>query len=201
MSKKSIGSVRNATTIRPGRLLPKILSSFLAVFLALALLPYSSFAAFKTAFAGDGDDTISLTLTAGSGEKEYDGTALTVNTFTTYPALPGLFITVKTEGSQTEVGTSSNEIVPGSVKIMSNGEDVTNQIDVTLIPGTLTITQPSKTVELLGGDLEPLYSVAYDGNGGATEIVDSNEYEPDNTVTVIFDPTPVHEGFIFLGWA
>ncbi len=114
---------------------------------------------------GNGDDvtacynityvngTLSVTgraiiITADSGEKVYDGTALTKDSYTyddtklySGDAIESVTIT----GSQTAVGTSNN--VP-SAAVIKNGEaNVTANYDVTYVNGTLTVTQKAITVK------------------------------------------------------
>lgn len=45
-----------------------------------------------------------------------------------------------------------------------------------------------------------LISVVYDGNGGTCDIVDSNKYEHGSQYHLIYSPTPVRAGYVFLGW-
>ena len=114
---------------------------------------------------GNGDDvtacynityvngTLSVTgraiiITADSGEKVYDGTALTKDSYTyddtklySGDAIESVTIT----GSQTAAGTSNN--VP-SAAVIKNGEtNVTANYDVTYVNGTLTVTQKAITVK------------------------------------------------------
>ena len=98
-----------------------------------------------------------LTLTAGSGSKAYDGTALEVSDVTYEGLLSGHTLTATTEGSQTNVGSSSNTIATYSIK--DGEEDVTKNYAITPVDGTLTVTV--KTVTVTKG------TVTYNYNGSA----------------------------------
>ena len=85
-----------------------------------------------------------LTITADSGTKEYDGTALTKNSFTSTGLAEGDHIeSVTITGSQTSVGESDNMPSAAVIKNASN-EDVTANYNITYVNGTLTVT--AKTV-------------------------------------------------------
>ena len=88
-----------------------------------------------------------LTITADSGEKEYDGTPLTVETFTSDGLAEGDTITALTvTGSQTEVGESEN--VPDEATIVNAaGEDVTDSYRITYVNGILTVTEAAAPVQ------------------------------------------------------
>ncbi len=94
-----------------------------------------------------GDDTvdtepIAITITAGSGNKTYDGTALTVNSYTMTAGqlVSGDSISsVTVTGSQTAVGNSAN--VPSDAKIVNAaGDDVTAGYTITYVNGLLRVT-------------------------------------------------------------
>ena len=102
-----------------------------------------------------GDDTvkterIAITITAGSGSKIYDGTALRVLTYnmTAGKLAKGDRInSVTVTGSQIQVGSSVN--IPSNAKIVNaNGDDVTSAYAITYVNGTLTVTSA-------GGDNPP----------------------------------------------
>ena len=90
-----------------------------------------------------------ITITAGSADKTYDGTALSCNSFTyTLPSDEvgtGLVcgrITLTIAGLQTLAGESTNAVVDGSVLIYDDNDvDVTDNYDITTQVGTLTVTQ------------------------------------------------------------
>jgi LPXTG-motif cell wall-anchored protein len=68
----------------------------------------------------------SITVTAGSASKDYDGTPLTEGTytFTEGVLIEGDELVIVIEGSQTEVGSSANKVV--SIKVMRGDTDVTD---------------------------------------------------------------------------
>ncbi|MGN0813844.1 MAG: transglutaminase family protein, partial [Candidatus Coproplasma sp.] len=71
-----------------------------------------------------------LVVQAGSSSKVYDGTPLTCETYSlteTSVLAAGHVLTAQTQGSQTLIGQSKNEIVDGSVKVKdADGNDVTD---------------------------------------------------------------------------
>jgi len=86
-----------------------------------------------------------ITVTAGSAEKPYDGTALTCLTYTLSSGsagsalVAGDTIAVTLAGAQTERGRSSNEV--RSVKIVDAiGKDVTDNYAVAYVSGELSVT-------------------------------------------------------------
>ena len=88
----------------------------------------------------------SLTITADSAEKVYDGSALTKNSYTNSDLAGGDSITsVTITGSQTVVGTSYNVPTAAVIKNAA-GEDVTDSYAVTYANGTLEVTRKSLTV-------------------------------------------------------
>ncbi len=78
-----------------------------------------------------------VTITAASGSKRYDGTALTNANVTATGLVAGDELVAQVSGSQTEVGSSPNEIV--DYTITRNGRDVTGSYSVTPVNGTLTV--------------------------------------------------------------
>ena len=91
-------------------------------------------------------DKRAVTITAGSAEKEYDGSALTADQanpkFTTDGFVDGQGISdVTVEGSQTQCGTSASTIKDKSWEFQkgTNG----NNYSVTVQPGTLTVKHRS----------------------------------------------------------
>ena len=81
-----------------------------------------------------------LTITGGSASKPYDGTPLTCDSFTHTELVAGDSIwSVSLVGSQTEVGSCDN--VPSDAEIQDRTPDhVTDNYDITYVPGTLTVT-------------------------------------------------------------
>ena len=84
-------------------------------------------------------DPMALTITADSGSKAYDGTALTKNSYTsTDPAAGDTLASVTVTGSQTNVGSSDN--VASDAKLMRGDRDVTANYAITYEKGTLAVT-------------------------------------------------------------
>ncbi|MBR0377869.1 MAG: hypothetical protein IJI04_05570 [Lachnospiraceae bacterium] len=97
-----------------------------------------------------------VVLTAASADKTYDGTALEDSTVTASGLGEGLTLEATVEGSQTDAGSSENEIT--GYKIRKDGEDVTEQFtNVTLKKGTLTVSKAAAKVETGSSEKE------YDG--------------------------------------
>lgn len=96
-----------------------------------------------------------ITITADSGEKVYDGTALTKNSYATNTALvSGDAITsITITGSQTNAGSSDN--VPSGAVIKNGETDVTANYNITYANGTLTVTP--KPVTITANDAEKTY--------------------------------------------
>lgn len=85
-----------------------------------------------------------ITVEAGSDEKVYDGTALTMNVlYYDFSALAdGDYIDTYTiQGSQTNIGQCSN-VIKKIVIRNSSGKDVTANYTVTTVDGKLTVTAP-----------------------------------------------------------
>ena len=100
-----------------------------------------------------------ITITANSKEKTYDGTPLTDNgfTFTEGVLKNGDVLTAVVEGSATNVGDEGKNVVK-SYKVMRGNVDVTGNYTFTdSVDGTLTINKRSVTLESKGGSKE------YDG--------------------------------------
>ena len=97
----------------------------------------------------------SLTITAGSDTKVYDGTALSNNSFTNTGLANGDRIeSVTVTGSQTVAGESAN--VPSEAVIKNeNGDDVTASYDITYANGTLEVT--NKAVTITADDAAKVY--------------------------------------------
>ncbi len=90
-------------------------------------------------------EKISLIITADSGAKLYDGTALTANGYTYVGDLAtGDTLTVTVSGSQTNAGEAAN--VVASYKIMHGDTDVTSYYEVDTINGTLSVAKRSLTL-------------------------------------------------------
>jgi len=87
-----------------------------------------------------------ITITADSASKEYDGTALTKNSYTNTALVIGDTIeSVTVTGSQTGFGTGAN--VPSAAVIKNaTGEDVSSCYDITYINGSLEVTKKALTI-------------------------------------------------------
>lgn len=87
-----------------------------------------------------------LVITASSGKKEYDGTALTNGEYTVTGLANGDSIAdITVTGSQTVYGTSDN-VVSGVVIINAEGEDVTESYEIKPVNGKLEVTKKALTV-------------------------------------------------------
>ena len=89
-----------------------------------------------------------IVLTADSAEKEYDGTALTKDSFSLSSGslVSGHSVSAKVSGSQTAAGSSANKIVADSVSIIDgNGNDFTAMYKISTVDGTLTVKAAAKT--------------------------------------------------------
>ncbi|MBR5773822.1 MAG: VWA domain-containing protein [Clostridia bacterium] len=128
----------------------------------------------------DGELTITkstgtITVTAGSASKEYDGTPLTSDAYTVDGTLAeGDEIFVQVAGSQTFAGTSPNVVV--SIKILRDGVDVTNNYkSIISVEGTLTVEKAGAPIIITAGsaikeyDGEPLTSSDYTYEGTLIE--------------------------------
>ena len=141
----------------------------------------------------EGDDTVvtkklAITITAGSGRKVYDGTALRVNRFSMTAgtlASGDRIASVKVTGSRTAVGTSKN--VPSNAKIVNAaGEDVTATYDITYINGLLRVTRAG------GGGGNPTPGPTPGGNPGGPGITPAAPVDGDAAV-VPEQPVPEAE--------
>ncbi len=137
-----------------------------------------------------------ITVTAASGSKKYDGTPLTNNGFscTEGVLVPGDVLTAVVEGSATNVGDEGKNVVR-SYKVMRGGADVTgnytfaNSVDgkLTILPRTVTLTSETASKEYDGTPLtRPDVSVTGDGfvSGEVTGITATGSvtYVSDGTV-------------------
>ena len=99
-------------------------------------------------------NTTPITITSDSGDKPYDGTALTVPTAVVAGLPAGFTAEYSMSGSQTNAGSSDNTIA--SYKILKGEEDVTaNFSSVTLTAGTLTVNK--KDLTITSGDANKPY--------------------------------------------
>ncbi|MBR5345729.1 MAG: FecR domain-containing protein [Clostridia bacterium] len=96
----------------------------------------------------------SVILTAASATKVYDGKELTANKVTASGLPSGFTFEATASGSQTEAGSSDNQITDYTI-FNADHEAVTGSFsDVTLKNGTLTVTKLPVTVDLGGGTVE-----------------------------------------------
>ncbi len=102
---------------------------------------------------------VAIELTANSDSKKYNGTALTADGYTisngSFVGEEGL-ASVDVEGSQTEVGSSSNTITGHTLKDNTLAENYT----ITYKPGTLEVTTNDTALTISGTN----NSYTYDGN-------------------------------------
>lgn len=115
-------------------------------------------------------DKRSVTITAGSAEKEYDGSALTADQadpkFTTKGFVDGQGISdVTVEGSQTQCGTSASTIKDKSWKFQ-NGTNGNNYSVITE-PGTLTVKHRSN---------DKKYAITLTGKSDTVSSYDGKEH-------------------------
>ncbi|MBR5640884.1 MAG: DUF11 domain-containing protein, partial [Firmicutes bacterium] len=132
---------------------------------------------------------VTLTITAGSDSKVYDGTALTKNSYTNTALVQGDSISsVTVTGSQTLVGSSDN--VPSAAKIANaEGNDVTANYDITYAKGTLTVTDGTGEGEK---PVDPeLVVTKADANAG--EGTTAPTYKSGDTVTFKITATNIYE--------
>ena len=137
-----------------------------------------------------------ITVTAASGSKKYDGTPLTNSGFscTEGVLVPGDVLTAVVEGSATNVGDEGKNVVK-SYKVMRGGADVTgnytftDSVDgkLTILPRTVTLTSETASKEYDGTPLtRPDVSVTGDGfvSGEVTGITATGSvtYVSDGTV-------------------
>lgn len=132
-----------------------------------------------------------ITITADSATKEFDGTALTKNSYTISSGslVKGHTLALSISGSQTKVGSSANVISAKSVKVTDpDGKDVTAQYALTLKDGTLTVTSSSSS-SALTVTIKSVEKV-YDGKALAAkdyEITSGALAEGDKLVPGAFD--------------
>lgn len=117
-----------------------------------------------------------ITITADSASKEYDGTALTKDSFTVSGAVADEQIQATVTGSQLFAGSSAN--VVSNATIISGDKDVTANYNVAYVDGTLTVEKRSDEITITAGsaskeyDGEPLTNDEYTVVG---ELADGDE--------------------------
>lgn len=117
-----------------------------------------------------------LTITAGSASKQYDGTPLTRNSYTSEGLAAGDAIqTVTVTGTITYTGSVPN--VPSDAVIHNGaGEDVTGDYEITYNNGTLTITVNEKILKVEANSNSWKYDGEKHRDGGYTVIYDGVSY-------------------------
>ncbi|MDE6869004.1 MAG: hypothetical protein K2J83_07695 [Clostridia bacterium] len=106
-----------------------------------------------------------VTITAGSSEKQYDGTPLVCGTVGGDNLVLGHTVTARTTGSQINVGESANRIVSGTVFIADRtGSDATKNYTITLADGVLKVI-PREIIVKAGNA-----SKVYDGDPLTCEL-------------------------------
>ncbi len=138
--------------------------------------------------------TSSVTLTAPSASKTYDGTPLTATTGVIATGLPeGFTVEATASGSQTDAGSSANVVDDGYMIKDANGVDQTAYFtNVTKVPGTLTVNKrqvtltsatdskvydgtalTNDTVTVTGDGWAPGEGATYDVTGSQTDVGES----------------------------
>ena len=134
-------------------------------------------------------DPMALTITADSGSKAYDGTALTKNSYTsTDPAAGDTLASVTVTGSQTNVGSSDN--VASDAKLMRGDRDVTANYAITYEKGTLAVTPLTDKV-----------TVTITGNTGTVTYNGAEQSVTGYKVESISNPLYTAADFAFSGTA
>ena len=88
-----------------------------------------------------------VTLTAASGSKTYDGTPLTKNDYTVAGLPEGFTMEATVSGSQTDAGSSANVVNDDYIIRNALGEDKTSDFTGVLkVAGTLTVTPKPATI-------------------------------------------------------
>ena len=92
-------------------------------------------------------NTTTVTLTAASDTKTYDGTPLTNSTVTAAGLPAGFTVEATASGSQTNAGTGANVVNAGYIIRNAAGEDKTADFaEVTKVAGTLTVNPKAATI-------------------------------------------------------
>ena len=134
-------------------------------------------------------DPMALTITADSGSKVYDGTALTKNSYTsTDPAAGDTLASVTVTGSQTNVGLSDN--VASDAKLMRGDREVTANYAITYEKGTLAVTPLTDKV-----------TVTITGNTGTVTYNGAEQSVTGYKVESISNPLYTAADFAFSGTA
>ena len=124
-----------------------------------------------------------ITLTAESGTKVYDGTALTNSTCTSSGLISGDTATcvMTNESTITNAGSVDNEI--STYVISNNTKDVTSNYNVTTEKGILTVTKATPTVSLTAKTGMSWNNTAQVANPASITLVNNETYTGDITYT------------------
>ena len=122
-----------------------------------------------------------VTLTSGSAEKEYDGTALTNNTVTAEGFVNGEGATYNVTGTQTEVGSSENNFT-----YTLNSDTKASNYKITTQYGTLTVTEkttPDPVDPKTNPDTTPTPTPTPVVTPAPTAAPSTDDTTPENTAT------------------
>lgn len=122
-----------------------------------------------------------VTLTSGSAEKEYDGTALTNNTVTAEGFVDGEGATYTVTGTQTEVGSSENKFT-----YTLNSDTKAVNYNIATQYGTLTVTEkttPDPVDPTPNPDTTPTPTPTPVVTPAPTAAPSTNDTTPENTAT------------------
>lgn len=122
-----------------------------------------------------------VTLTSGSAEKEYDGTALTNNTVTAEGFVNGEGATYTVTGTQTEVGSSENKF-----NYTLNSNTKAGNYNITTQCGTLTVTEkttPDPVDPKTDPDTTPTPTPTPIVTPAPTAAPSTDDNAPENTAT------------------
>lgn len=122
-----------------------------------------------------------VTLTSGSAEKEYDGTALTNNTVTAEGFVNGEGATYTVTGTQTEVGSSENNFT-----YTLNSDTKASNYRITTQYGTLTVTEkttPDPVDPKTNPDTTPTPTQTPIVTPAPTAAPSTDDNAPENTAT------------------
>lgn len=122
-----------------------------------------------------------VTLTSGSAEREYDGTALTNNTVTAEGFVNGEGATYNVTGTQTEVGSSENNFT-----YTLNSDTKASNYKITTQYGTLTVTEkttPDPVDPKTNPDTTPTPTPTPVVTPAPTAAPSTDDTTPENTAT------------------
>ena len=150
-------------------------------------------------------NTATITLTAASDEKPYDGTPLTNNNVTATGLPKDFTVEATASGSATNVGDEGKNVVNADYKILdADGNDKTaNFTNVTTVDGKLTITPINVTVTITGNNNTTVYDGEAHTVTGYTATASSTLYDvtKDFTFNGTAEATRTEEGTTNMGLA